>query len=334
MTRSKILTLTCPLGGLLILIILAMTGLPEFTVRAQTPRATGTSNSSASRSGNVRISNKGKTTWDNQRGMWHMVEDVRVTQDGEDFILYANELFFNEKANQALARGSLRVESRDSTITGSEIRANFNSKLLIITGNVLMKSHAPEDGIQGSSPKEKPTANGSTRSEGKSNDKSRGSMREEARTKASRMTCDKIEYNYESRQAVVTGSIRLVQDKNSGTCERILFDEEQNIAQLTSNDAYGVRFTDGEGRSILTREVIAYIDQDHVETKYPVKIDIPRPRGEATPQPRRTFAPPSSIPDVAFPDAAEPAPAATPDKGSASTAPANSGGATTPAGTG
>lgn len=273
-------------GGVAAVLIAA--GLWDTSVVAQ-PAASGDS-----RNGKVRITYDGALTWDETRSTGRMLKNVRVTQDGEDFILYCEELTYNETKNQAVARGNLRVESRDSTITGNQIRADFNTKIIVITGSVAMRSHGSEDGIKGSNPKK---ATG------------KGSLREEVKGKASRITCDRIEYDYENQQAVITGSIRMTQGKNSGTCERILFDEEKNLAQLTSTRPYGVRFAGDAGRVFLASEVIVYIDEDKVLAKPPARMEGPRVKSTpSAPRPPRNFEPAPVIPDDPFAD--EPAPAA------------------------
>src|SRR2546421_668043 len=57
-------------------------------------------------------------------------------------------------------------------------------------------------------------------------------FKEQWTKKPSRMACDRIDFNYDTRQAVVSGSIRMNQEDNYGTCQQIIFDERRNIADL------------------------------------------------------------------------------------------------------
>ncbi|MDF2441591.1 MAG: hypothetical protein JWN98_2575, partial [Abditibacteriota bacterium] len=93
----------------------AQTGAGKGTVpKAARPAAKA---SGGDRSGDVHIYNhpSGRATYDQAKGIHRLWRDVRVTQDGEDFILYSDELTFFEKENLATATGKPRVESRDST---------------------------------------------------------------------------------------------------------------------------------------------------------------------------------------------------------------------------
>lgn len=277
-------------------------------VVAQTPASAPATRTE--RTGGVRISIKGTTTYDKKQGLARLLGDVRVTQEGEDFILYANELIYNENRNEAIAKGSPRVESRDSTITGNEIRAYFDRKLIVVTGNVTIRSHGADDGIKGSDPNKKP-----------------GTLRDEVTGRASRMTCSRIDYNYSNREAVITGNIRMLQGKSTGTCERILFDEENNIAELTGR----VQFTDGEGRTMRVEQLRIYIDADHVETQAPTRWEIPNKPKNTTPATDKTkFPAPTKLPGDLF----SPEPTPLPTTRTSDTPTAKEAPATAPAGEG
>lgn len=233
----------------------------------------------AQRNGDIRISNSqnGTASYDTKRGISIITGDVRVTQVGEDFILYADKIVYNENTNQAEATGRLKVETRDSTIVGLKMRANFDTKVITITDKVEMRSHGTDDGIKGSASSSK-----------------KRSIRGDVTGKASRMTCDRIDFNYDIREAVITGNIRMMQGKNEGTCDTIVFDEENNIAELRGN----VRFTNGERQTFRSQKVIIWLDEDKMhapsDTKQPTTIVIP-PKKSSTPSQARTNfpAPPS-----------------------------------------
>jgi len=263
-----------PCAGLLGLIALGSIHWP--------PTLSQSAQAAESRNGDVTVVNQGKTTWDDKRSLGRMLTNVRVTQDGEDFILHCDELLYNTTTNQAIAKGKMRVESRDSTITGTEIRADFNTKVITITGNVEMRSHGTDDGMKTPEPKK---------------GEPKVPLREGLKRKASRMTCDRIDYNYRNKQAAISGNIRMVQGKNVGTCERIAFDEDKNVAVLTSSTPYGVKFTDAKARTILTKEVEVFIDDEQTQTKYPVQIVIPRPQ-DGTAATTAVVAPPVEFPGI------------------------------------
>jgi lipopolysaccharide export system protein LptA len=260
----------------------AVVAQPTSTAKPETTR----------RDGDVTLRNRGRAVYYPPKGISQMWDNVRITQEGKDFILYADEMTYNENTRQAVATKNLRVESRDSTIKGDKIFADFNTKVITIQGNVVMTSHGAKDGIKSSAPD---AAN-------------KGSIRDELRHKPSRLTCTRIDYNYENRQAVVTGSIQMIQDANNGTCDRIVFDEAQNVAQLFGN----VVFHNGKRQTMRSSKIIVWIDQDKVGSDKPITIEIPDnkepPRNPAPPQPKAEVPTPPVIPDDILKDFPTPVP--------------------------
>lgn len=231
---------------------------------------------SATRDGNMIIRNSpsGTGVYDDTTGIARLTKDVTIVQVGEDFILYAQDLTYNKPKNQAVATGSLRVETRDSTVRGDRIFADFDKKVITIMGNVVINTHGKGDGI---------TGNG------------RGFKTEYAR-KPSKILCDRADWNYEDREAVLTGHLRMTQGSNSGTCDRIIYDEEQNVAQLMG----GVRFRNEENQVFNTPDLVIYIDEGRISTKFTSLTFGARPKTSATPRPTKKtprFGTPPKISD-------------------------------------
>lgn len=211
---------------------------------------------------------------DDATGISTLTGKVTVTQVGEDFILYAQKLVYDSRKNRASASGNLRIETRDSTIRGVRVDANFDTKILSLTGNVAVSSHGKGDGITG-------------------NRKTEG-VRDDLSRKASKLTCNRVDWDYETREAVLWGNLRMVQGKSSGTCDRILYDEGQNVAQLLGN----VRFTDEKGQVFNTPDLTVYIDEDRMETKR-ARIQIKPNRGtETAPRPSKPAVRPKKAPQI------------------------------------
>ena len=228
---------------------------------AKTPAkpATKPAAPSAAQNGNVIIRGT-NSDYDDTSGIARLSKDVTVVQTGEDFILYAQNLTYNRPKNQAVATGSLRVETRDSTIRAARIFADFNTKIITFTGDVTINTHG-KNGITGK----------------------RG-FRAEAQKKASKILCERADWDYEARQATLTGNIRMTQGENSGTCERILFDETQNVAQLRG----GVRFTDKANRTFNTPNLTIYIDEGRISTDRVSTTWNAQNSPGAAPQPAKT----------------------------------------------
>jgi lipopolysaccharide export system protein LptA len=207
--------------------------------------------------GNVIVSGDNSIS-DDATGISRLTKNVTVTQVGEDFILYAQSLTYNSRLDRAVATENLRVETRDSTIKGLRIDADFNTKILTLTGNVVISTHGQGDGITGR--RDDKTARG------------------QLTRKSSKIICDRVDWDYETREAVLTGHIRMVQGKSEGTCDRILFDERQNVAQLKGR----VRFTDEKGQVFNTPDLTIYMDEDRIVTgRSRIWLKPNRPAGAA-----------------------------------------------------
>ena len=257
-------------GALVVLAMgaLAVVGQATLTraqpAKAPAAKAPVTAPAPGGRAGAVRIYNPGGTAdVDLENGVRHMTRNVRIWQVGEDFVLYAEDATHYEADNTAVAKGNLRVESSDSTIIGDLLRADFNNKVLTLTGNVVIKSHGKDDGLK--------TADG------------KKTVRGEVLHKQSSMTCDRLDYDYETKQATLSGSIRMRQGENFGTCERVIFDEERNIARLLGN----VRFTNGDRQTFSTPALTIWIDSNMIQAPNSTSITIPRKPAETKPTRQR-----------------------------------------------
>lgn len=295
--RTRVLAL----ANVMMLIVAASSGVAQTGAgksaagKVDKPQASASKVAPGDRNGDVHIVNdrvNGRATYDQAQGIHRLVRDVRVTQDGEDFILYCDQLTYFEKTNIAQATGNPRIETRDSTILATSIRAEFDSKIIYLEGKVVMKSHGENDGIQPISPsspdKKKPQ-----------------NLRGEVLHKASTLRCDRIDYRYENREAILHGNILMRQGDNTGTCEQIVFDEANNIAQLKGQ----VSFTNGEKQTIKARNLVIWIDDNVVETKERVRVDIPRGGKDKpkTSSPKQDFGKAPRI-DEALKDAGAPPP--------------------------
>ncbi len=206
--------------------------------------------------GNVRLNGE-NGDFNDATGIGRLTKNVVVTQTGENFILYAQSLLYNRAENRAIATGNLRVDTAESTIRGERIDADFDTKTIIITGNVTIMTHGKKDGIIGN----------------------REDLRSKVQQKPAKILCNRADWDYEDRQATITGNVRMTQEENSGTCERILYDEPQNVANLLGR----VRFVDKNGRVFNTPDLTIYIDQSRIVAARPRMSFGPNNGGPAKP---------------------------------------------------
>ncbi len=280
---------------LLALAPLAALAQPKKTVPPATvPSAVDTS-------GQVNITNApdGTATYDDAQGLARITKDVVITQKGQNLIVYAQQALYSRSQNQATASGNLRVVTRDSTIRGLNLRADFDARQFTISGSVVITSHGKNDGAA-------------------------AGLRGETNKKPIRVLCDQVVWEYDTKQATATGNIHIFQGSNRGTCNKIIYDESQNIVKLLGD----VRFGDDQKRNFIAQEVDFYIDNNIVSTPH---TTLTFPEGQdmngtgsganATPRPTKTPLPfkpaPTLPPDLLgsitapSPPSATPAPTAT-----------------------
>ncbi|BCM92398.1 LPS-assembly protein LptD [Abditibacteriota bacterium] len=251
--------------------------------------------------GQVDISNAldGTSTYDDAQGLARITKDVVITQRGENLVVYAQQALYSRAQNQATATGQLRVVTRDSTIRGLNLRADFDERRFTISGSVTITSHGKQDG---NAPE----------------------LRGEVSKKPIRVLCDQVVWEYDTRQATATGNIRIFQGTNQGTCNKIVYDEAQNIVNLIGN----VQFGDDQNRTFIGQDIRFYIDSNTVASDSRVRIKFKDKEGlngnsspAKTPRPQKTpipFKPVPSLPpdllgnlNAPLPPVSTPAPAAT-----------------------
>ena len=129
-----------------------------------------------------------------------------------------------------------------------------------------------------------------------------------------RIACDRLDWNYETKQAVLVGHIRIVQGDSVGTCNQIIYDEPKNAARLLGN----VNFGNTQSQRFLTDELTLFVDSGLTQTESKVRLVGPvNNLADGTDQtaiqptkPAQTFPAPAAIGG----DATFPAPPADIDK--------------------
>ena len=227
----------------------------------------------------------GTKTSNYDTGMSELNGNVTITQDGEDFILYAQKVVHSDKKNQATATGDLRVETRESTIRAVKMFADFNTKIISMVENVVISSYGEGDGIQ---------TDGTD------------ARRAEKKRKPVRIACDRLDWNYETKQAILVGNIRIVQGDSVGTCNQIIYDEPKNAARLLGD----VKFGNTQSQQFLTDELTLFVDSGLTQTNASVRLVGPvknvadgadKPAIKPT-KPTEAFPEPAKIgDDAAFP---------------------------------
>ena len=188
---------------------------------------------SATAPGNVVI-DAAHSSYTDTNGVSVLNGGVTIKEVGQEFSLTASDVIYSQPKNQASAKGNLKVTTRNSTIRGAELFGDFNKKLLSITGNVVISAYDKGDGMSG--------------------------FRSSGARKPVRIACNRLDWNYVTRQATLVGNLRIVQADNSGTCDSIVYDEPRNIVTLRGN----VRFGNSKRQQFVGNEVTVFVDKGMV----------------------------------------------------------------------
>ena len=219
---------------------------------------------SAQTPGNVTIVNdqSGTVDYNYATGVGLMTKNVVLRQVGEKFVLRAQRVRYSKNDNRATATGDLFVETENSTIRGAQIYGDFNAKIISFTGQVVISAHGKNDGLNPNNPAHKPV----------------------------RISCNRLDWNYATRQATIVGNIRMAQEDNIGTCNKIIYNEPQNAVNLLGN----VRFGNSKQQQFLGEDVVIYLDESRIVTNKGV---VMKSNSDGGPKPKSTSKPPTTFPN-------------------------------------
>ena len=127
-----------------------------------------------------------------------------------DTVLLADIVDYEESTRTANASGSLEIHDDQNTITGDLCSMSFKEKKGTLTGSVRMVAK----------PKPKPSKAKSLKSEWKDEVV---------------ITCDKVDYFYEEKKAVISSAVTIVQKGKTVTADSAIYLGKEEIVQLVGN---------------------------------------------------------------------------------------------------
>lgn len=152
--------------------------------------------------------------WDGEDRILVLKGNVKFVQG--DTVLLADKVDYRESTDTAIAAGNLKIYDDRNTITGDTCTVNFEEKKGTFAGNVRMvakprkpKPEAPSD----SKPK---------------------SLKAEWKEEVV-ITCDKVEYYYKQKKAVIPSPMTMVQKSRTVTADSATYLGKEEIIQLAGN---------------------------------------------------------------------------------------------------
>lgn len=188
-----------------------------------------------------------------------------------DTVLVADKIDYRESTRTAVASGNLKIYDDRSTITGETCTVNFKDKKGVLAGSVHMVA------------KPKPKAETTTEAADTSKPKS---LRSEFKDEVD-ITCDKIEYWYKDKRAVVSSALKMIQKARTLTADSGTYDGKDEIVELVGN----VKGTDDKDKHsfsaprvrISVKKDAEWIEAEKASGSFYVKEDE-SPPAEKTPE--------------------------------------------------
>ncbi len=132
-----------------------------------------------------------------------------------DTTLYADKVDYRESTRTATASGNLKIYDDQNTITGETCAVDFKAKKGTLSGNIVLVA------------KPKPKPAGQTASNSKA-------IKDQWKDEVT-ITCDKAEFYYKEKRAVVPGPLKMVQKTRTVTAESGTYNGKEEIVQLVGN---------------------------------------------------------------------------------------------------
>jgi len=151
--------------------------------------------------------------WDGEDRILALKGNVKFVQG--DTVLLADKVDYRESTDTANATGNLKIYDEQNTITGDTCTVNFEEKKGTLAGNVRMVAK----------PKPKPQP---------SSDSKPKSLKSEWKDEAV-ITCDKVEYFYKQKKAVIPSPVKMVQKSRTVTADSATYLAKEEIIHLVGN---------------------------------------------------------------------------------------------------
>ena len=153
--------------------------------------------------------------WEGEDRILALKGNVKFVHD--DTVLAADKVDYRESTRTASASGNLTIRDDQNTITGNECTVNFKEKKGSILGSVKMIAK----------PKPKPA-------QAKTDDSKPKPLRNEWKDEAV-ITCDKIDYYYKEKRAVVSTPLTITQKTRVVTADSATYLGKEETIQLVGN---------------------------------------------------------------------------------------------------
>ncbi|MFO7948625.1 MAG: OstA-like protein [Armatimonadota bacterium] len=186
--------------------------------------------------------------------------------------MYADEAEYYEDTDTARATGNLKAVDPEATITGDLVEADFDEKVMVVTGNVRIvaqkkkeKENQSEDSDTQTAAESGETSGSDTQAEKAQNGDEEPDTLEGYAEKRTVITCDKVTYYYDDdvKKAIATGNVKAVQEDKTVWAEKAVYEQIPDIVTLTGH----VRFKRENGDEGRAPKAVISIEEDWIRAE-------------------------------------------------------------------
>jgi lipopolysaccharide assembly outer membrane protein LptD (OstA) len=191
-----------------------------------------------------------------------------------DTIIYADKIDYRESTRIATATGNLKIYDDQNTVTGEKCVVNFKEKKGTLTGNIVLVAK----------PKPKTDTKTATAAADTSKPKT---LKDEWKDEVT-ITCDKADFYYKEKRAVVPGPLKMVQKTRTITADSGTYLGKDEVVELVGN----IKASDEKDRHSFTAPSVKvslkkddeWIQAEKATGSFYIKEDDDTTKPEETPQ--------------------------------------------------
>jgi len=254
-----------------------------FALAQEPGAAPGATAPSEKKSTKVQVKHAARLYYDATSKIYHLTGGVILVH--EDLTMVADQCDYDDNNNTAQATGHLKITDPESTLTGDLVKADFDRKLVQITGNVTIVTQKKKEEAR----EEKPAGEGGeTRAEGE-----KGSSVAEYRQKKTTITCPQIDYYYadDKKQAVVHGPLKAVQEDKTVYADKAFYDGIKDTVTLEGN----IRLITAAGSEFRCPKATISLKDDSIQAEDVTGVAVEEKKPEENkPPPESSTSPPAA----------------------------------------
>jgi len=193
-----------------------------------------------------------RSTWGDKRTVL-MKGNVKFVHGNTTMV--SDKVEYDEESRIASSPGKLSISDPECDITGDRGSADFRKRIGVVEGNVVLlvkPKKTEQDTADSNSVKSK--------------------LKE-----STTITCDRLEYNYRTKVATITGNVVFKQTGRSATAQKAVYDDKKQFLTLSGNvkgiDEKGQTFAAPDSVVISLKKGEEWIEAPNASATFKIDVD-------------------------------------------------------------